>query len=88
VCVDWRSMADSTTSTGYVHTLLFCCPDCDLPIAISRVSAEKNMEDIDGESLRIFCTSCYNSSHVIAATAKKHYVENWPIAKAATPTSR
>ena len=65
-------------ATGYVHVLLFHCPDCDSPIAISCVSKKRNLEDIDAEPLRIFCTSCYNSSNVIAAMAKKHYVETWP----------
>jgi hypothetical protein len=65
-------------ATKYVHTLLFQCPDCDLPIAISRVTEARNLEEIDAEPLRIFCTSCYNPSNVIAIMAKKHYVENWP----------
>jgi hypothetical protein len=67
----------TATSTRYVHTLLFRCPDCDSPIAISCVNEGRNLEATDGESLRIFCTSCYNSSYVIGLMAKKHYVENW-----------
>ena len=32
----------------YAHTFLFVCPDCNLPIAISKISDEKNVEQIDG----------------------------------------
>jgi len=67
-----------TPVTRYVHILLFVCPDCDHPIAISHISEKRNFEDIDAESLRIFCSYCYNFSNVTAVTAKKHYVEDWP----------
>jgi aspartate carbamoyltransferase regulatory subunit len=61
----------------FAHTLLFVCPECNLPVAISRVSHEKNFEAIDSERLRIKCSYCEKSSEVTAVMAKKHYVEEW-----------
>jgi hypothetical protein len=62
----------------FVHTLLFACPECNLPVAISRVSKEKNFEGVDAENLRIRCSYCETVSDTTAVTAKKHYVEDWP----------
>jgi hypothetical protein len=70
-------MVSVMQTAPYVHILLFVCPDCDHPIAISRISEKRNLEDIDAESLRIFCSYCYNFSNVLAVAAKKHYVEDW-----------
>jgi hypothetical protein len=35
----------------YVHTLLFDCPRCKFPIAISLIKEEQNLEEIDVETL-------------------------------------
>jgi aspartate carbamoyltransferase regulatory subunit len=61
----------------YVHILLFACPDCSLPISISRVSNEKNFETVDTEHLHITCSYCEKSSDVTALAAKRHYVDEW-----------
>jgi uncharacterized protein YlaI len=61
----------------YVHVLLFMCPECSLPVAISRVSKEKTLEMIDAERLHITCSYCDKSHNVTARTARKHYVEEW-----------
>ncbi|MGC2767582.1 MAG: hypothetical protein WB607_18890, partial [Candidatus Acidiferrum sp.] len=61
----------------YIHILLFVCPDCNLPVSISRVSNEKNLETVDAERLHITCSYCDRSSDVTAVTAKRHYVEDW-----------
>jgi hypothetical protein len=61
----------------FVHVLLFICPDCNLPVAISRVSSERNFETVDGEQLHITCSYCDKSSYVTAVMAKRHYVEEW-----------
>ena len=61
----------------YAHVLLFACPDCNLPVSISRVSNEKNLEIVDAERLRVTCSYCGKSSHVIATQARRHYVEEW-----------
>jgi uncharacterized protein YlaI len=62
----------------FAHILLFVCPECDLPIAISRINNEKNLEAVDAEVLHIKCSYCDKSAEVSALTAKKHYVETWP----------
>jgi transcription elongation factor Elf1 len=64
-------------SARYVHTLLFACPDCNLPVAISHVSNRGNLEAIDAESLPVKCRYCGTSSQMIAATAKRHYIDEW-----------
>ena len=61
----------------YAHTLLFVCPDCNLPIAISRISDKKNLEGVDGELVRIKCAYCEQASEVSAVTAKVHWVTDW-----------
>jgi aspartate carbamoyltransferase regulatory subunit len=62
----------------YAHILVFTCPDCDLPIAISRVSKEKNLENINAEVLRLKCSYCEKASSVRAVYAKRRYVDEWP----------
>lgn len=62
----------------YAHTLLFECPDCQLPVAITRVSYEKSLEDIDGLALEMTCSYCLAESKVLAVAAKQHYVADWP----------
>jgi hypothetical protein len=61
----------------FVHTLLFACPDCNLPVAINRVTEERSLETVDAERLCITCSYCEKSSDVIAVTAKRHYMEEW-----------
>ena len=61
----------------YVHILLFMCPECYLPVVISRVSREKTLEVLDAESLQITCSYCCKVSDVSAVTARKHFVEDW-----------
>ncbi len=62
----------------FVHMLLFVCPECNLPVAISRVSKEKNLEGVDAEQLHIRCSYCERMSDTTAVMAKRHYVEEWP----------
>ncbi|MGB7729347.1 MAG: hypothetical protein WBL50_15050 [Candidatus Acidiferrum sp.] len=65
-------------ATRFVHTLLFVCPECNLPVAISRVSEEKNFEGVDAEQLQLRCSYCEKVSDTTAVTAKRHYVVEWP----------
>jgi aspartate carbamoyltransferase regulatory subunit len=62
-------------ATRFVQTLLFACPECNLPVAISRVSKEKNCEGVDADNLRIRCSYCEKVSDTTAVIAKRHYVE-------------
>jgi hypothetical protein len=68
---------EPTIPLRYAHILLFACPDCNLPVSISRVSNEKNLETVEAERLHIKCSYCERSSEVTAVTAKRHYVEEW-----------
>jgi hypothetical protein len=61
----------------YVHVLLFVCPECNLPVAISRVSNDKNLEGVDAERLNITCSHCKASSTTTTVTAKRHWVDEW-----------
>jgi hypothetical protein len=61
----------------YAHTLLFVCPECDLPVSISKISQEKNLEVIDGMRVRVRCDYCDYTSELIALTAKTHWVTEW-----------
>ena len=61
----------------YAHTLLFVCPDCKLPIAISKISDEKNLEQIDGARVCVTCNYCGHISEQLALTAKTHWVTDW-----------
>jgi hypothetical protein len=62
----------------YAHTFLFACPDCQLPTSITRISSEKNLETLDGQSLEITCGYCLAESKVHAISAEYHYVSSWP----------
>ena len=61
----------------YAHTLLFVCSDCNLPISVSRISHEKNLEDVQSRIIEIRCDYCQNKFGVKAYTAKMHWVTEW-----------
>jgi hypothetical protein len=61
----------------YVHILLFACPGCNFPVVTERVTEEKNLENVDRESLKIKCSYCGLESGAIAIDARKHIVEEW-----------
>jgi hypothetical protein len=65
-------------ATRFVHTLLFACPGCNLPVAVSLISKEKNLDGVDAEQLHIRCSYYEKLSDTTAVIAKKHYVEEWP----------
>ena len=62
----------------YVHTLLFSCPSCKLPIAVARVSKDESLEPADGERQKPIGLYCEESADIIAADAKMHWVDKWP----------
>jgi hypothetical protein len=68
----------STMATQFAHLLLFVCPNCNFPIAVSCVSGERSLENIGGEHFAASCASCRYSFNIPGAAAKKHYVEDWP----------
>ncbi len=63
----------------YVHTLLFHCPNCGQPMAVSHVSDEKNLETVDAQSFRVGCRSCHQSFVLPALRAKSHSVREWSL---------
>ena len=65
-------------SLRFVHTLLFLCPRCKCPIAITRIRDEGNVEAVDSEQIQIACGYCESSSVVLGANAKRHYISEWP----------
>lgn len=61
----------------YAHTLLFVCPDCNSPIAASKISYSKSLEEIDGQHVWVKCDYCEQTSQLLAVTAKTHWVTEW-----------
>jgi hypothetical protein len=69
--------APSKTAARYAHTLLFLCPECTLPVSISRVCYAKSLEVIDAQSFHLECEYCHARNTVLAVTAKAHWVSEW-----------
>jgi hypothetical protein len=65
----------------YVHTLVFACPACNLPMAVCRTSDAKTHNAIASIPLRTRCSYCDKVGHVAIAAAKRHYVDEWPEAR-------
>jgi hypothetical protein len=42
------------------------------------LSEQKTLENVDELNFAVTCTNCKYSFNLPAATAKKHYVEEWP----------
>jgi hypothetical protein len=60
----------------YVHSLLFRCKQCKEPIAISAMSAERNLEKIDGDFFDVQC-KCGRLKTLLGLEAVRHYVIPW-----------
>src|SRR5215472_3180340 len=58
--------APSKTAARYTHTLLFLCPECNLPDSTSRICNEKSLETIDGQFCHLECDYCHASFTVLA----------------------
>ena len=71
----------SNTMTEYVHTLLFMCPECGAPVAISEVRPEKNPEDVDAKMHRVLCAHCDMGHEICGVMAKTHWVNEWSAAR-------
>ena len=69
--------AVTLTKTRYAHTFVFMCPECNLPISISRIRPEKNLETSESESFHLRCDYCNESSTMRALLAKAHWVTEW-----------
>jgi hypothetical protein len=69
--------APSNTAARYAHTLLFVCPECNLPVSASRICNEKSLELIDAQCFHLQCAYCSAFSAVVGAKAKAHWVTEW-----------
>lgn len=72
-----HQFATTLVSSRYAHTFLFMCPECNLPVSISCVRPEKNLETIESQSFRLKCDYCNESSTVPAVMAKAHWITEW-----------
>lgn len=72
-------LIDSSTAYVdlFVHTFLFACPDCQLPVGLTRVSHKGEQHSLCDEAFLIKCPYCEHGFKVIAATAREHYVSKW-----------
>jgi transcription elongation factor Elf1 len=64
-------------SERYAHTLLFNCPDCDLPVSIACISQDKNLEQVASQTFRLHCSYCGKRSAMPGVAAKMHWVSDW-----------
>jgi hypothetical protein len=62
----------------YTHTFVFECPACNLPIAVARISEEKNLETTDGQIHKTRCSYCGWTGDQVGFDARDHYVVEWP----------
>lgn len=69
--------------THYIHTLLFMCPECAAPIAISDICPEKNLEIVDAKIFRIVCAQCGNATQVPGVVARARWVNEWSLVRGA-----
>lgn len=58
----------------YAHTFLFACPNCNFPIATSRIANQKNLEPLEGETFKIRCAHCGAVSNISGLLSKMHFV--------------
>jgi hypothetical protein len=61
----------------YVHTLLFACPQCKLPVAVTRISEKRNLEAVATETVSMQCSFCAAVFETVGANAKIHFVDEW-----------
>ena len=61
----------------YAHTFLFACPNCDFPVATSRIDEQKNLEPLEVEIFRVACDHCDEVSNLTGVLAKTHFVTQW-----------
>jgi hypothetical protein len=62
----------------YVHSLLFRCKRCKEPLSISVMSAEGNLENIDGNCFDLRC-ECGWLKSLLGVEAIRHWVVPWEV---------
>ncbi|MGA8871153.1 MAG: hypothetical protein WB460_08440 [Candidatus Acidiferrales bacterium] len=68
----------------FVHVLLFECPSCRLPVMHALTCESKNIENIDMALHSAVC-GCGWSGKLSGLEAKRHWIEPWSEAPAASP---
>jgi hypothetical protein len=61
---------------AFVHLLLYRCQECEQPLATCIMSAERNLERIDGTSFTIVC-KCGWSKSLLGMQAIRHWLAPW-----------
>jgi hypothetical protein len=61
----------------YVHTMVFACPDCGLPVVIGVMSVHGNRAATSSEWHNIKCCFCEKAFRVVVSTAREHYIAVW-----------
>lgn len=64
------------TAKRFVHVLLFECPRCGGPIATTKTTDERNLEEVDEGSFACQCFCGWNGT-IGGLKARKHWVEPW-----------
>ena len=65
-----------TTPALYAHVLLFACPKCSRPMAVTCTSLKRNLEDADGHLFNPHC-HCGWGGPLSGFEASKHWVHPW-----------
>jgi len=60
----------------FAHALLFRCEECDEPAAVSFLTTERNVEEVDGGTHQFVCT-CGRSESKLGVNAVRHWVVEW-----------
>jgi predicted RNA-binding Zn-ribbon protein involved in translation (DUF1610 family) len=71
-----NDQASNQATVEYVHVLLFQCPRCGEPVASARVTASRNIEEVDGDTASYSC-KCGHSGALLGLHARQHWVEEW-----------
>ncbi len=60
----------------YVHVLLFACPQCGEPVVFARLTASRNLEEVDADAASYSC-KCGHVGVLLGLRARQHWVEEW-----------
>lgn len=60
----------------YARTLTFECPECHLPVLVTRTSEHGNMEDVAAWIFQVECESCRHVAEIPGLFASRHNVKD------------
>jgi predicted RNA-binding Zn-ribbon protein involved in translation (DUF1610 family) len=74
---DWvDDEANDQANVQYVHVLLFECPQCGEPVVFARLTASRNLEEVDADTASYSC-KCGHVGVLLGLRARQHWVEEW-----------